>query len=54
MKRNYRCIHHQQNTKHGRENLDTEDMIEETDPSVKENVKSNKFLTKKSRKSGTP
>ena len=31
-----------------------EDAIEEIDLSVKENIKSNKFLTQTSRKSGTP
>ena len=33
---------------------DVEDGVEEIDLSVKENAKSNKFLTQTSRKSGTP
>ena len=46
MYRNYREKHHQQNTgRNRREILGIEDRIEKVDSSVKENVKSNKFLT---------
>jgi hypothetical protein len=39
LNRNLRGKPHQQNTRDGRENPDTEDTIKEKDTSVKENVK---------------
>ena len=43
--RNYRCKHHQQNTKDGRENLRGRRYYRITDTSVKENAKYKMFLT---------
>jgi hypothetical protein len=37
--RNHRCEHQQQNTRDGRENLSSEDYIENMDKTIKENAK---------------
>jgi hypothetical protein len=44
--RNYRCKHHQQNTRGGREISGIEDTIEGINTSTNENAKCKKFLTK--------
>ena len=45
MNRNYRDRYNQQNTRDRRKNPDTEDTLEEINSLIKENNKSNKFLT---------
>ena len=54
MNRNYKSKHNQENTRMEERISGDEDTIEEIDSLVKDNIKSNKFLTQKFRKSGTP